>query len=347
MQKILIITHSKDNASIDTVSGFLRESGAQVIRFNVDEYPLQCGLSSRFENGNWQVFLDTDGQRKNLHDITAVWYRRSHNLASGLDKVLEGTYLSSAQKEIRRTLFGMLESMPCFQIDTFSKYRRLDSKEEQMKIASALGLNIPDTCITNNPEEARDFVRSHPGGAIVKMQSSFAIYQEGKEHVVFTNIVSEKDLEAVDALQYCPMQFQEKLEKFKELRITVVGNALFTYAIDSQKLENARVDWRREGDTLLDQWEPYELPREIEEKLLRLMDIYQINYGAIDIIVTPEEKYYFLEINAAGEYLWLDRLADGAISKQIAKVLTGEAYRRYVPVLKENTEIPRVGKNFV
>ncbi|MBC9797785.1 MvdC/MvdD family ATP grasp protein [Sinomicrobium weinanense] len=338
MQKILIITHSKDNASIDTVSGFLRESGAQVIRFNVDEYPLQCSLSSRFENGTWQIFLDRDGQRHSLHDITAVWYRRSHNLAYGLNQILEGTYLSSAQKEIRRTLFGMLESMPCFQIDTFSKYRRLDSKEEQMKIASALGLNIPDTCITNNPDEARDFVLSHPGGAIVKMQSSFAIYRDGKEHVVFTNIVSEKDLEAVDALQYCPMQFQEKLEKSKELRVTIVGDAVFTYAIDSQKMENAKIDWRREGNTLLDQWEPYQLPHEIEEKLLQIMDIYQINYGAIDIIVTPEEGYYFLEINAAGEYLWLDHLADGAISKQIARVLTGEAYRRYTPVLQKDRQ---------
>lgn len=336
MQKILIITHSKDNASIDMVSGFLRERGAEVIRFDVDRYPLQCCLSSRYENGKWQVFLDIEGQRTNIHDITAVWYRRSHNLASGLDQVLEGTYLSSAQKEIRRTLFSMLESMPCFQIDTFSKYRRLDSKEEQMKIASSLGLNVPDTCITNNPEEARDFVRTHPGGTIVKMQSSFAIYRDGKEHVVFTNLVAEKDLEAVDALQYCPMQFQEKLEKSKELRITIVGNAVFTYAIDSQKLENAKVDWRREGNTLLDHWEPYELPRDIEEKLLQLMDVYQINYGAIDIIVTPEEKYYFLEVNAAGEYLWLDRLADGAISGQIAKVLTGEAFRRYAPVLEKD-----------
>ncbi len=334
MQKILIITHSKDNASVSAVSGFLKESGALVIRFNVDEYPLKYRLSSRFENNTWQIFLDTDGKRESLHDITAVWYRRSHNLAAGLHHILEGTYLTSAQKEIRRTLFGMLESMPCFQIDRFSKYRRLDSKEEQMKIASSLGLRIPDTCITNDPEEARDFVRTHPQGAIVKMQSSFAIYQEGREHVVFTNVVSDKDLDAIDTLQYCPMQFQEKLEKVRELRVTIIGDAVFTYAIDSRKLENAKIDWRREGNTLLHDWEPYDLPEDIREKLLRLMDVYEVNYGAIDIIVTPQNEYYFLEINAAGEYLWLDRLANGAISEHLAKVLTGEAYRRYTPAIQ-------------
>ena len=223
--------------------------------------------------------------------------------------------------------------MNCFQIGKFSQYRRLDSKEEQMKIASSLGLKIPETCITNNPDEAKKFVLSHPKGAITKMQSSFAIDRGGVEHVVFTNVITEDNLEAIDSLQYCPMQFQEKLEKQKELRITIVGDAVFSFAVDSQKLDNAKIDWRREGVELLDQWEPYDLPEPIKQKLLKMMDIYQINYGAVDIIVTPENEHYFLEINSAGEFFWLDRLIDGAISDQIAKVLSDEAPRRYIPVL--------------
>jgi glutathione synthase/RimK-type ligase-like ATP-grasp enzyme len=333
MKKILIITHAKDNESIEIVSEQLKKYNARAIRFNVDEYPLHYSLTSSYEDGQWKVYLDHKGQRESLHDIAALWYRRSHNLASGLSSILEGEYLSSVYGEVRVTLFGMLESMNCFQIGKFSQYRRLDSKEEQMKIASALGLKIPETCITNNPEEAKRFVRSHSKGAIAKMQSSFAIEKQGVEHVVFTNVITEDNLEAIDSLQYCPMQFQEKLEKQKELRITIVGDAVFSFAVDSQKLENAKIDWRREGVELLDQWEPYELPEAVKEKLLKMMDIYQINYGAVDIIVTPENEHYFLEINSAGEFLWLDRLIDGAITNQIAKVLSDEAPRRYKPVL--------------
>ncbi|WP_341837106.1 hypothetical protein WJU16_04385 [Chitinophaga pollutisoli] len=58
------------------------------------------------------------------------------------------------------------------------------------------------------------------------------------------------------------------------------------------------------------------------------MDRYGLNYGAIDLILTPEGKYYFLELNAAGEFFWLDKLCDGAISRQLAAVLTGSAERR-------------------
>ncbi len=332
MKKVLIITHTRDNECIEIVSKNLRNMGAEVIRFNVDLYPLEYSLSSCYENSEWQIFLDKDGKRETLHDVTAVWYRRSHNLADGLNKILEPEYVSSVHGEIRQTLFGMLEGLHCFQIGRFSQYRRLDSKEEQMKIASGLGLMIPDTCITNNPEEAKRFVLNHPNGAIVKMQSSFAIYREGVENVVFTNVITEENLDTIDTLQYCPMQFQEKIEKARELRITIVGDEVFSFAVDSQKLENAKVDWRREGLELLEHWDPYELPEDIKEKLLRLMDVYQVNYGAIDVIVSPQGEYYFLEINSAGEYFWLDRLIDGRISEQIAKVLLGDTFRRHTPI---------------
>jgi glutathione synthase/RimK-type ligase-like ATP-grasp enzyme len=336
MEKVLIITHSNDNECIEVVSKKLREYNAVPIRFIVDEYPLKYSLSSCYENNEWKVYLDYQGVRVSIHDISALWYRRSHNLGSGLSGILEGEYLASVHGEVRATLFGMLESLNCFQIGKFSQYRRLDSKEEQMKIASHLGLKIPETCITNNPEEAKRFIKERPNGVISKMQSSFAINKDGVENVVFTNVMKEEDLENIDTLQYCPMQFQEKLEKAVELRVTIVGDQVFSFAIDSQKLDNAKVDWRREGVVLLYDWKPYELPLDVKEKLLQMMDIYQVNYGAIDIIVTPENEHYFLEINSAGEFFWLDRLIDGAISDQIAKVLIGKANRRFSPVLEED-----------
>src|SRR5690606_6768334 len=199
---------------------------------------------------------------------------------------------------------------------------------EQLKIAASIGLSIPDTCITNDPDAARAFVSRCSAGAIVKMQRGFALYEDGVEQVVFTNVLDEQHLEQIDTLRYCPMQFQEKIEKEKELRVTIVGDKVFAFEIDSQKLENAKVDWRREGAELIDDWKPCELPVEVESKLLRLMDVYGVDYGAIDLIRNPQGLYYFLEINAAGEYFWLDRLCDGAISRQMAAVLAGKAPRR-------------------
>jgi len=337
MEKVLIITHTQDNECIDIVSEKIREHGGEPIRFNVDEYPLKYSLSSCFENGAWKIYLDYEDTRVGLHDLTALWYRRSNNLGGNLAPVLEREYLSSVYGEIRATFFGFLESLPCFQIGRYSKYRRLDSKEEQMRVAEFLGMKIPETCITNSPVEAKRFVRDHPNGVITKMQSSFAIERNGVENVVFTNLIKEEDLDEIETLQYCPMQFQEKLDKKVELRITIVGDEVYAFEIDSQRLDNAKLDWRREGVELIGEWQPYELPADLKEKLLQLMDMYEINYGAIDVIVTPDDDYYFLEINSAGEFFWLDRLmSDNQISEQIAKVLLGKANRRYTPVFDKN-----------
>lgn len=333
MNKILIITHTGDNFSIEKVTEHIDKNGCEVIRFDVDLYPLQNKLSTRFEDGEWITVLETPEKKYRLDDISAIWYRRAYNMANGLKEELDGKFLGAALGEIRNTLFGFFESADVYSLGKPSVYRRLDSKEEQLKIAVKIGLKIPETCITNNPDEAKQFVLKHRN-VIAKMQTGFAIYEDGVENVVFTNVITEEKLEELDTLLYCPMQFQKKIEKKKELRVTIVGRDVYAFEIDSQQSERAKVDWRKDGVNLIDKWIPTELPADIEAKLLELLDVYHVDYGAIDMIVSPEDDYYFIEINAAGEFFWLDNLTEGnLISKSIADVLCDKAPRRNNMVL--------------
>ena len=327
-KKVLIITYSKDNICIDTVSRFIKEAGGQPIRFDVDRYPMEHSLTTIYDKGKWQVWLDTGDAVHNLQDVISVWNRRSFNLGSGLKEVMDPEYLNATMKEVQRTLYGMVEALPCFHMERYSVYRRLDSKEEQLRVAVKHGLLVPPTCISNSPDLVKRFVSERKAPVITKMQSSFAVYKEDEEHVVFTSEVAPDHLEDMDGLSLCPMTFQERLDKKLELRVTIVGKKIFTFSIDSQRVSNAQVDWRKEGSAMINDWQPYELPAEIEGKLLAFMDDYKLNYGAIDLILTPRDEYYFLEVNAAGEYFWLDRLCDNAISRQIADVLLRNAYAR-------------------
>nr|WP_232816075.1 MvdD family ATP-grasp ribosomal peptide maturase [Chryseobacterium capnotolerans] len=263
-----------------------------------------------------------------MDDISAVWYRRAYNIGKGLKDEMEAKFYSAAMGEIRNTLFGFFESIDVYSLGKPSVYRRLDSKEEQLKIAQKIGLTIPETCLTNNPEEAKQFILKHQD-VVAKMQTGFAIYEDGVENVVFTNVVSEDKLEELDSLLYCPMQFQKMIQKKKELRVTIVGRDIYAFEVDSQQFEDAKVDWRKDGVNLLDKWSQTELPADVKEKLLELLDVYNVDYGAIDIIVSPEDEYYFIEINAAGEFFWLDNLTEGnLISKSIADVLCDKVPRR-------------------
>jgi glutathione synthase/RimK-type ligase-like ATP-grasp enzyme len=327
-QKILIVTHSADNTSTQIVINHIIEADGEAIRFDVDRYPLETSLTTSFQNNRWRILLDTGSAVHNLEDVTAVWYRRSFNLGKGLQTVIDQEYLRATIEEVKRTLMSMLEGLNCFHLARHSVYRRLDSKEEQLKVAVRNGLLIPDTCISNNPEQVHAFIQQQERGVITKMQSSFAIYREAEEHVVFTNEVTVDHLQELNTLRYCPMVFQQQVEKKLELRVTIVGREIFAFSIDSQKVANAQVDWRKEGVNMVNDWQPYTLPDEIQSKLLSFMDDYGLNYGAIDLILSPDDQYYFLEVNAAGEFFWLDRLCNHAISRQIAAVLMGTVPRR-------------------
>lgn len=327
-QKILIVTHSADNTSTQIVINHIIEADGEAIRFDVDRYPLETSLTTSFQNNRWRILLDTGSAVHNLEDVTAVWYRRSFNLGKGLQTVIDQEYLRATIEEVKRTLMGMLEGLNCFHMARHSVYRRLDSKEEQLKVAVRNGLLIPDTCISNKPEQVHAFIQKQERGVITKMQSSFAIYREAEEHVVFTNAVTVDHLQELNTLRYCPMVFQQQVEKKLELRVTIVGREIFAFSIDSQKVANAQVDWRKEGVNMVNDWQPYTLPDEIQTKLLSFMDDYGLNYGAIDLILSPDDQYYFLEVNAAGEFFWLDRLCNHAISRQIAAVLMGTVPRR-------------------
>src|SRR5438105_3750141 len=183
-------------------------------------------------NNKWNILFNDGTTIHNLQDVTGVWYRRSFHLGKGLKEVMEKEYIGPALGELKRTFFGMLEGLNCFQMERFSTYRRLDSKEEQLKMAVQHGLLIPPTCISNDPEQVKQFM-AQTGPVITKMQHSFAMYKEQKEQVVFTNEVTADNYDDLLTLQYCPMVFQQRIEKKLELRVTVVGDQLFAFSIDS------------------------------------------------------------------------------------------------------------------
>jgi len=213
-------------------------------------------------------------------------------------------------------------------MDSVRYIRHAENKQLQLQLARELGLDIPRTLTTNDPAAVGAFAAECEGGMVTKMLSSFAIYEEGKELVVFTNPVKLEDLADLSGLRLCPATFQESLPKSLEIRATVVGHRIMSAAVDSQISERATHDWRRDGLSMLQDWRPYQLPLEVEDKILRLMDYFSLNYGAIDIILTPGGKHVFLELNPCGEFFWLERSPGLPISDAIADLLLDHSPRR-------------------
>jgi glutathione synthase/RimK-type ligase-like ATP-grasp enzyme len=325
---ILIVTHSRDNEAPLSVARALEARGERVYRFDTDLFPTGVQLSLDEAGGGR---LSGPSGVLELSDVTAVWYRRN-STGAGIPHDMDPQLRQPSVEESRRVVFGMMAALGVFQLDSLEVVRRAEHKPLQLKLARTLGLEVPRTLMTNDPEAVRAFAASCPAGVVTKMMASFAVYDErGKEQVVFTTPLKPEELEDLEGLDLCPMTFQERLVKAVELRVTVVGERVMAAAIDSQALPNAREDWRREGAALVDAWKPYTLPEPVHARVLGLMDALGLNYGAFDFIVTPEGRHVFLEVNPSGEFMWLMRNPGLPIDEALADVLTGRAARRLGP----------------
>ncbi len=326
---VLIITRSDDNESVSFVEKAIEERGGSSFRFDTDLFPTDVRLVARSGAGGAErVTLASQEGELNLEEVTAIWHRRV-SVAGRLPREMDAQLRFASVGESRAAAMGLLASLKVFRMDEEQRIRRAEHKLLQLRVAREVGLEAPRTLVTNDPAAVRDFAETCAGGMVTKMLSSFAVYDErGGEHVVFTNRVRAEDLEDLEGLRLCPMTFQESVPKRLELRATVVGGRVFTASIDSGAAARAADDWRREGAALADEWQTYQLPSDIEARLLRLADEFGLNYGAADFILTPDDRHVFLEINPVGEFFWLEHQPGLPISAAIADVLLGLAPRR-------------------
>lgn len=335
---VLIITRSDDNESPVRVAAAVEARGVRAYRFDTDLYPTELRLSLEDdpgEPGRTHGRVAGPAGELSLADVTAIYYRRfsvGARIPADLDPQLRAPSVEESRRVVQG-LMAMLVATGAFALDRLEVVRRAEHKSLQLAIARRVGLQVPRTLVSNDPEAVRAFAARVPAGIVTKMMASFAVYDEaGREQVVFTNPVSAEDLADLDGLDLCPMTFQERIEKALELRVTVVGDRVMAASIDSNALPRSRTDWRREGVALLGAWKPYELPADVHAKTLALMDALGLNYGALDFIVTPEGRHVFLEVNPVGEFMWLLHTPGLPIDEALADVLCDRARRRLGPV---------------
>jgi glutathione synthase/RimK-type ligase-like ATP-grasp enzyme len=221
-----------------------------------------------------------------------------------------------AWSEANEALLGLWYSLDCFWMNPPLADEVALRKIRQLQVATRVGLTIPETLVTNEPAVALDFIRQYePGGVIRK---AFRNIQEAPRT---TAVVREPDLSLIGLVRYTPVIFQRFVPARLDLRVTIVDGEVFAAAIESGPefqadyrtgLASARVT-------------PYELPSPVTERLMEMMDVFNLSYGAIDLRVTPDGEHVFLEVNPAGEYRFISERTGQPISAAIAAALARHA----------------------
>lgn len=310
---ILVVSSAKDSHA-RRVMDELEVLGAEARLLDLSEFPQSLGLMAAYSGSGASRFelRWADGTRLNADAIDAVWWRRPQpfQVSSG---IIRPVHMTFAYNECHEAFAGFWQSLDVDWVNHPTRDYVAAHKAYQLKVAQEVGLTVPRTLISNDPAEVQAFVEDQGHGRTI-YKAFTATEQEWRE----TRLLREDELPLLTNVRHAPVIFQEYIEPGADLRITAVGDDLFAAAIYPQETAYA-VDFRI--DMHAARTEAHELPPDFADRLRTLMRRLGLVYGAIDVRLGKDGRYVFLEINPAGQWLFVEQRTGQPITATLARRL--------------------------
>jgi glutathione synthase/RimK-type ligase-like ATP-grasp enzyme len=336
VSSFLIATAANDIHAI-IVAQALRQLGHECFRWVTSDYPSAQRCSISYGSG---ARLDIEGVDGTFTlDLAAsdlvFWNRRvirEHFVSEELceaDRVIA----ASQSKAFVQGLLPFLDRS-CVCVNKIYAAERAESKPFQLMMAKQAGFKIPESVVSNDPSVIWRFVDRN-GLKMLAKPFAPTVWKAGdRDYVTRSAVVKPGNLPEGTLLQTCPMIFQRYIEKSYEVRITCFGDLPVAVRLNSQQIDAAQVDWRAVSPARLGV-DRIEIPTDVREACGRLLRSLDLTFGCIDMIVTPESDWVFLEVNQMGQFLWVEEInPDVPMLDLFIQLLTGtrrlgESERKY------------------
>jgi glutathione synthase/RimK-type ligase-like ATP-grasp enzyme len=103
----------------------------------------------------------------------------------------------------------------------------------------------------------------------------------------------------------------------------VVGTRVFAAEIRSQDSQRQQTDWRHRPEYGQSRfYAVHSLPANVARQCVHLVKALNLTFGALDLILTPDDRYVFLEVNSNGQWAYIENILGLPISDAIAELLT-------------------------
>jgi glutathione synthase/RimK-type ligase-like ATP-grasp enzyme len=314
---VIVAVSHPDDPHAERVLEHLAAAGHEAVLLDLSELPDRATLTVDYDHGSPRIEIGRDGGTLDLTRASAVWWRRPQ--AAEPSSVADLEVRLFTVNEWQEAINGLWQLLDVMWVNDPVRDEVAARKALQLKVAARLGLRVPRTLITSDPDDARAFVEAEGVGRTVfkTFSCTHAIWRE-------TRLVEEDVLSLFDSVRLAPVIFQEYVPAGADVRVTAIGRQLFAAAIHSQETDYP-IDFRMSlGQARV---EPVTLPRAVERRLLSLLDELGLRYGAVDLRRTPEGEYVFLEVNTAGEFLFVEERTGQPIARALAELLATPSAR--------------------
>lgn len=304
--RILIQGHLEDVHSM-IVCDALRAKGHEVCLWSGANFPTRQEASLSIQDKgtvDWEIHGPGLALRSAQFDV--VWHRRPVPPVLPGDMHPGDRVVAKRECDVFDQAFWQFVAPDAFWVNPPETYRRAGAKPVQLAEAARMGLKIPPTLCSNDPEAIRRFIAHQQGRTIYKAFRPAQWALTDGMALLFTSTVTLDDLPDEDTLRLTPGIFQPEILKAYELRVTYMGGLAIAAKLLTQTSAATTLDWRMACPEVPIQ--PAQLPYEVDLACRRLMKRLGVVFGCFDFIVTPAGEHIFLELNEMGQFLWIEEL---------------------------------------
>lgn len=277
---------------------------------------LELTVANHREGGAISGFIQTAGAKVRLQDVRGIYLRMMDDDALlAAERPASNCAAAVRCRTLHRCIYSWAEMAPARVLNRASDMASNGSKPFQMQVARACGFDVPETLITNDPQEARTFIDD------AWADGSEVIYKSisGVRSIVRT--VQVDDLPRLDRVRWCPTQFQRRVEG-TDLRVHVVGQRAFAVRIDSEAIDY-RYAIREQLAT--PKMSCVELQPMVAARCVALAQALRLPLAGIDLRVTPDDSFVCFEANPSPAFSYYEEATGAPISQAIASYLAYES----------------------
>lgn len=226
----------------------------------------------------------------------------------------------------REALNGLFENLSGKGVLMNAPLSNAMAKQNKMALHAATrcdALRMPASVISNLKSDIRMFfVDGRP--TVLKTLHQMPLQHAGDATMLLTTSVEVSSFDEFTEVGECPLYLQERVPKQYDVRALYVCGDLMACKIDASRSPRGALDWRA-YDLPRTVHEATELPPETASQTRKLMSRLGLEYACIDYCVDAEDRYWLLDVNPFGRYLWMEHATGQPMSQLIANHLLHRA----------------------
>lgn len=308
---MIIIFSDRNDFVTNTVMENLINRGEEVIRIN-------DGTSVGYHFSNVQhtaPFLEVNNRQINIDEIKSIWIRKLSyfsKLSSNDNNVFIDEFLKREMTHFVEYLELLLKDKFKLSAPMLIKFNKL----EFIHYAAQFNVKIPDSFIISKKERLKSILKKYPR-LITKPISN--IINPKSQISMLTKLVDESSLENLPE-EFFPSLFQECIKTIFEVRSVFINKAFYSAYLIPHYKSKREPDFR--GSKNLDLGlTAFELPKEIAENIMALLNHLTIEFCSIDLLVNEKNEYFLTDINPFGQFGMVSNIMENNIESMIADAL--------------------------